>query len=90
MKYDLVTFGEAMVRLTSPDYMRLEQARSLKVSVGGAEWNVAVNVSRLVDTSNVMWEKFDGMGVCEMDFFTWSLGPAREPATYLRSRALRY
>ncbi len=47
MDYDLMTFGEAMVRLTSPDHMRLEQARSLEMSVGGAEWNVAVNVSRL-------------------------------------------
>jgi len=60
MNVDLVTFGEAMVRLTAPNYMRLEQARSLDVSVGGAEWNVALNaarlglktawVSRLVDT----------------------------------------
>jgi len=47
MAYDLLTFGEAMVRLTAPDHMRLEQARTLEVSVGGAEWNVAVNVSRL-------------------------------------------
>lgn len=60
MAYDLVTFGEAMVRLTAPEHMRLEQARRLDVSVGGAEWNVAINgsrlglatawVSRLVDT----------------------------------------
>ena len=57
--YDLVTFGEAMVRLTSPEFMRLEQASSLSISAGGAELNVAVNgaqlglrtawVSRLVD-----------------------------------------
>jgi len=47
MDYDLVTFGETMVRLTAPDHMRLEQARALEMSVGGAEWNVAVNVSRL-------------------------------------------
>ncbi|MFW6189108.1 MAG: PfkB family carbohydrate kinase [Planctomycetota bacterium] len=47
MRYDLVTFGEAMIRLTPPDHMRLEAARTLDVSVGGAEWNVAVNVSRL-------------------------------------------
>ncbi len=53
MKYDLVTFGEAMIRLISPDHMRLEQARSLNVSVGGAEWNVAVNVSRL--GLNIAW-----------------------------------
>jgi len=57
--YDLVTFGEAMVRLSSSNHMRLEAATQLDVSVGGAEWNVAVNaaslglrtawVSRLVD-----------------------------------------
>lgn len=57
--YDLVTFGEAMIRLTSPDFMRLEQSNSLDMTAGGAEMNVAVNgaqlglktawVSRLVD-----------------------------------------
>jgi 2-dehydro-3-deoxygluconokinase len=47
MSYDLVTFGEAMIRLTAPNHMRLEQARTLDVSVGGAEWNVAANVARL-------------------------------------------
>ena len=47
MKYDLITFGEAMVRLSSPGHMRLEQADRLDVSAGGAEWNVAVNASRL-------------------------------------------
>lgn len=58
-EYDLITFGEAMVRLSSSNHMRLEAATQLDVSVGGAEWNVAVNaaslglraawVSRLVD-----------------------------------------
>jgi 2-dehydro-3-deoxygluconokinase len=47
MPFDLVTFGEAMIRLTSPDHTRLEQTRLLEMSVGGAEWNVAVNVARL-------------------------------------------
>ena len=57
--YDLVTFGEAMVRLASPDFMRLENASTLLATAGGAELNVAVNsaniglktawVSRLVD-----------------------------------------
>ncbi|MFQ6039398.1 MAG: PfkB family carbohydrate kinase [Candidatus Poribacteria bacterium] len=45
--YDLVTFGETMVRLSAPDYMRLEQAATLLVTVGGAEFNVAVNASAL-------------------------------------------
>ena len=47
MAYDLVTFGEAMVRLSAPEHMRLEQATRRDVTVGGAEWNVAVNAARL-------------------------------------------
>jgi 2-dehydro-3-deoxygluconokinase len=44
---DLVTLGEAMVRLTPPSFQRLEQAHSLDMYVGGAELNVAVAASRL-------------------------------------------
>jgi 2-dehydro-3-deoxygluconokinase len=44
--YDVVTFGEAMIRLSPPHSQRLEQARSLDVNVGGAELNVAVGVTR--------------------------------------------
>lgn len=44
---DLVTFGEAMVRLTPPDFQRLEQARNFDVYVGGGELNVAVAAARL-------------------------------------------
>ena len=32
--YDLVTFGEAMIRLTSPEFMRLENATSLSITAG--------------------------------------------------------
>ena len=46
MMYDVVTFGEAMVRLSPPHFQRLEQARSLDLNVGGAELNVAVGVTR--------------------------------------------
>jgi 2-dehydro-3-deoxygluconokinase len=44
---DLVTFGEAMVRLTPPGVQRLEQAASLDIHVGGSELNVAVLAARL-------------------------------------------
>ncbi|TES87780.1 MAG: sugar kinase [Dehalococcoidia bacterium] len=44
---DVVTFGETMVRLSPPDHRRLEQTNSLDVNIGGAEWNVAVDLSRL-------------------------------------------
>jgi 2-dehydro-3-deoxygluconokinase len=48
---DLVTFGEAMVRLTPPALQRLEQASTLEASVGGSELNVAVLAARLGVTS---------------------------------------
>ncbi|OGP88994.1 MAG: carbohydrate kinase [Deltaproteobacteria bacterium RBG_16_48_10] len=44
--YEVVTFGEAMVRLSPPNFQRLEQTRSLNVNIGGAELNVAVGVTR--------------------------------------------
>ncbi|MGH9445340.1 MAG: PfkB family carbohydrate kinase [Terriglobia bacterium] len=44
---DVVTFGEAMIRLSPPHFQRLEQCVSLDVQVGGGELNVAVGVRRL-------------------------------------------
>jgi 2-dehydro-3-deoxygluconokinase len=44
--YDVVTFGEAMIRLSPRNFQRLEQARSLDLNVGGAELNVAVGLTR--------------------------------------------
>jgi 2-dehydro-3-deoxygluconokinase len=47
MPYDVITFGEAMIRLSPPNFRRLEQAHSLDVQVGGAELNTAVGLARL-------------------------------------------
>ncbi len=47
MPYEVVTFGEAMIRLSPPNFRRLEQAHSLDVQVGGAELNTAVALARL-------------------------------------------
>src|SRR5438270_12430916 len=47
MPNEVLTFGEAMVRLSPPGFRRLEQARSLEVFVGGAELNTAVGLARL-------------------------------------------
>lgn len=44
---DLVTFGEAMIRLSPPNFQRLEQASSLDIFIGGGELNVAVGAARL-------------------------------------------
>jgi 2-dehydro-3-deoxygluconokinase len=47
MSLEVVTFGEAMIRLSPPGFRRLEQTHSLDVQVGGAELNTAVGVARL-------------------------------------------
>jgi len=116
MAYDVVTFGEAMIRLTAPDHQRLEQAHTLDVSVGGAEWNVAVNLARLglkaawvsrlvdtwsgrliaeearrhgVDTSHLVWEKFDGVGRVRNGFYHLEIGagPRAAAVTYDRGHS---
>src|SRR5205823_5445668 len=51
LRMDLVTFGEAMIRFTPPDFQRLEQARSFDVYVGGGELNVAVAAARFGTSS---------------------------------------
>lgn len=47
MPYDVIAFGEAMVRLAPPHFQRLEQARTLDVEIGGAELNTAAALARL-------------------------------------------
>ena len=46
-KYDLIGFGEAMVRFNAPNHSRLEQSNSLQMAVAAAELNVAINTSKL-------------------------------------------
>lgn len=44
---DLVTLGEAMLRLSPPGFQRLEQTSSFDVNVGGSEMNIAVAAQRM-------------------------------------------
>jgi 2-dehydro-3-deoxygluconokinase len=44
---DVLTFGEAMIRLAPPNMQRLEQSAQLDMSVGGAELSVAAGVARM-------------------------------------------
>jgi len=46
-KYDVVTFGETMMRLTPPGFLRIEQTRGFDIWVGGSESNTAVGLARL-------------------------------------------
>jgi len=45
--FDLVTFGEVMLRLSPPHFQRLEQTTSFEAHAGGAELSVAVTATRL-------------------------------------------
>lgn len=46
-RFDFVSLGETMLRLSVPEGRRLDDARSLEVEIGGAESNVAVALARL-------------------------------------------
>lgn len=46
-RIDLVTFGEAMIRLSPPNNLRIEQASAMDVHVGGSEFNTAIAAANL-------------------------------------------
>lgn len=45
----IVTFGEIMLRLKTPDHLRIIQSQNFEASYGGAEANVAVSLAMLED-----------------------------------------
>ena len=45
--YDVVTFGETMLRLAPPNFKRLEQAQTYDVTAGGSESSSAVGIARM-------------------------------------------
>ncbi|MCD8177504.1 MAG: sugar kinase [Tannerellaceae bacterium] len=45
MKNKIVSFGEVMLRLATPDYQRFNQATQFNLSFGGGEANVAVSLA---------------------------------------------
>ncbi len=53
MSYDVLTMGEALLRLTPPNYQRFDQTKSLEMHIGGSELNTAVGLARL--GLNVRW-----------------------------------
>ena len=46
-RYDLLTLGEALLRLSPPGLQRIEQAQLLEIGVGGSELNVGCLLARL-------------------------------------------
>ena len=47
VKYDFLTLGETLIRLSPPGMLRLDQARLFEVGIGGSELNVACLLARL-------------------------------------------
>ncbi len=45
--YDCIGVGEAMLRFTPPNGLRIEQSQALDIAVGGAELNLVVGMSRI-------------------------------------------
>ena len=45
MKNKVVTFGEIMLRLATPGYLRFAQATEFEATFGGGEANVAVSLA---------------------------------------------
>src|SRR5689334_24764403 len=46
-RFDLMSLGECMIRLSPPGHGRIEFANALEVWVGGGEYNVAYALARL-------------------------------------------
>ena len=46
-RYDFLTLGETLIRLSPPEMQRLDQARLFEIGVGGSELNVACLLARL-------------------------------------------
>ena len=47
MTKKVVTFGEIMMRLSPPNFLRFEQAKSFNLVFGGGEANVAIGLAHL-------------------------------------------
>ena len=50
----VITFGELLLRLSTPDFLKIDQATSVDANYGGGEFNVAVSLANYgIDTSFV-------------------------------------
>ena len=47
MKFDLISLGEPLLRLSPPNYTQIRRATSFDVCVAGSQLNVAANLARL-------------------------------------------
>ena len=76
MDKKVITFGEIMLRLATPDYLRFNQTNQLNATFGGGEANVAVSLANYgIDTEFVTrLPKNDIARACVMDLRKYVVG----------------
>ncbi len=76
MKQKVVTFGEIMLRLATPGYLRFSQVNEFSATFGGGEVNVAVSLSNYgIDTEFVTRLPENDLGrTCLMDLRKYGVG----------------
>lgn len=76
MKNKIVTFGEIMLRLATPDYLRFSQSNMFTATFGGGEANVAVSLANYgLDAEFVTrLPKNDIARACVMDLRKYGVG----------------
>lgn len=76
MKNKIVTFGEIMLRLATPGYLRFNQATEYSATFGGGEANVAVSLANYgMETEFVTrFPKNDIARACEMELHKYNVG----------------
>lgn len=76
MKHKIVTFGEIMLRLATPDYLRFNQTQQFNASFGGGEANVAVSLANYGLNADFVTRlpKNDIGRACVMDLRKYNVG----------------
>ena len=76
MNNKVITFGEIMLRLAAPDYLRFSQSNSLIATFGGGEANVAVSLANYGISVDFVTRlpKNDIARSCKMDLHKYGVG----------------
>jgi 2-dehydro-3-deoxygluconokinase len=79
MKEKVVAFGEIMLRLATPDYLRFSQSKQLNATFGGGEANVLVSLANYgIDTDFVTrLPENDIARACLMDLRSYGVGTSK-------------
>ena len=72
----VITFGEIMLRLSTPGYLRFSQAKQFEATFGGGEANVAVSLANYgIETEFVTrFPKNDIAASCIKDLHSYGVG----------------